>query len=74
MPTNDGNRLLKMAEHVKQVCGLYSRVARNLGLDRSFVSRVARGERKSTEVQAALISDFEQVTERDLGEFSDCFT
>lgn len=59
----DENRrqlLTKISEHIKAVCGLYTRVARKLGLDRSFVSRVARGERKSSQVEAALISEFEQ--------------
>lgn len=34
--------------------GIYSRVARQLGVDRSYVSRVARGERRSEEIEAAL--------------------
>jgi hypothetical protein len=34
--------------------GLYKRVARQLGLDPSYVSRVARGERKSKAVLSAL--------------------
>jgi transcriptional regulator with XRE-family HTH domain len=34
--------------------GLYSRVARRLGVDASYVSRVARGQRSSAVVQAAL--------------------
>jgi transcriptional regulator with XRE-family HTH domain len=34
--------------------GLYSRVARRLGVDRSYVSRVARGERRSQRVENAL--------------------
>ena len=57
---NGNSRLTKINEHIRAVCGLYSRVARKLGLDRSFVSRVARGERKSSEVESALISEFEQ--------------
>jgi hypothetical protein len=61
---NGNNRLTKINDHIKAVCGLYSRVARKLGLDRSFVSRVARGERKSTAVESALIAEFEQ-TETD---------
>ena len=57
---NRRNLVVKINEHIKSVCGLYTRVARKLGLDRSFVSRVARGERKSPEVEATLISEFEQ--------------
>src|SRR6185437_12110603 len=34
--------------------GIDSRVARQRGVDRSYVSRVARGERRSEEVEAAL--------------------
>ena|ERR1700737_1107711 len=34
--------------------GVYNRVARKLGVDPSYVSRVARGERKSVAVQEAL--------------------
>jgi CheY-like chemotaxis protein len=34
--------------------GIYSRVARQLGVDRSYVSRVARGERRSEQVEDAL--------------------
>lgn len=34
--------------------GMYNRIARKLRVDPSYVSRVARGERKSDEVQAAL--------------------
>lgn len=59
----DDNRsglVTKINEHIKAVCGLYTRVARKLGLDRSFVSRVARGERKSPQVEAALIAEFKQ--------------
>ncbi len=42
---NGEGRLARINEHIKAVCGLYTKVARKLGLDRSFVSRVARGER-----------------------------
>ncbi len=41
--------------------GLYARVARQLGVDRSYVSRVARGERRSPEVQAALKSELRRI-------------
>lgn len=34
--------------------GLYNRVARKLGVDPSYVSRVARGERRSPDILAAL--------------------
>jgi len=34
--------------------GMYGRVARKLGVDPSYVSRVARGERRSKEIEALL--------------------
>ena len=34
--------------------GLYRRVADRLGVDPSYVSRVARGERKSPKIEATL--------------------
>jgi hypothetical protein len=45
--------------------GLYSRVARQLGVDRSYVSRVARGERRSKVVEAALRTEVKRI-EKDL--------
>ena len=44
--------------------GLYGRVARKLGVDPSYVSRVARGERQSPEVQTALSQEIEQITRK----------
>lgn len=41
--------------------GLYSRVARKLGVDRSYVSRVARGERQSKDIEAALNSEMKRI-------------
>lgn len=57
---NSNYRLARINERIKSLCGLYTRVARRLGLDRSYVSRVARGERKSAQVESALISEFER--------------
>jgi hypothetical protein len=39
---------------------MYSRIARRLGVDRSFVSRVAKGQRHSPEVESALLAEFER--------------
>jgi hypothetical protein len=47
--------------YVQSLCGLYSRVARQLKVDRSYVSRVARGERHSVEVERALNTEFERI-------------
>jgi len=41
--------------------GLYSRVARKLGVDRSYVSRVARGERRSRQIEAALSQELKRI-------------
>lgn len=49
--------------YVQSICGLYSRVARQLKVDRSYVSRVARGERRSPQVERALSTEFSRVTD-----------
>jgi hypothetical protein len=41
--------------------GFYGRVARQLGLDPSYVSRVARGERQSDAIEAALEREMKQI-------------
>jgi transposase-like protein len=41
--------------------GVYSRVARQLGVDRSFVSRVANGQRRSAKVEAALRKEIARI-------------
>jgi hypothetical protein len=41
--------------------GVYSRVAKQLGLDRSYVSRVANGERRSKKVEAALLAEIKRI-------------
>jgi hypothetical protein len=41
--------------------GLYARVARKLGVDVSYVSRIARGERKSKAADKALTKEFRRV-------------
>jgi transcriptional regulator with XRE-family HTH domain len=43
--------------------GLYQRVAGKLGVDPSYVSRVARGERKSAVVLAALQEEMDAIRE-----------
>lgn len=49
---------------IDRLCGIYSRVARRLGVHRTFVSRVARGERHSPPVENALVDEFEQAKKR----------
>ncbi len=41
--------------------GVYSRVARRVGVDPSYVSRVARGERVSSRVEKALLAELHRV-------------
>lgn len=41
--------------------GVYSRVAKQLGLDRSYVSRVASGQRRSKKVEAALMAEIRRI-------------
>jgi len=42
--------------------GLYGRIAKKLGLDASYVSRVARGERYSKEVETALREEIDAIS------------
>lgn len=44
--------------------GIYSRVARQLNIDPSYVSRVARGERQSAKVEAALLKEMQRIEKR----------
>jgi hypothetical protein len=44
--------------------GLYRRVAQQLGVDPSYVSRVARGERRSKLVDAALRRELNRIVQR----------
>lgn len=43
--------------------GIYNRVARRLGVDPSYVSRVARGERKSAVVEKTLADEVRIIRE-----------
>jgi transcriptional regulator with XRE-family HTH domain len=61
--SHDRSKLQRIRGYVDSLCGIYSRVARRLGVDRTYVSRVARGERRSPEIEAALIQDFESTRE-----------
>ena len=55
------NKKPELARHAALYRGLYSRVARQLGIDRSYVSRVANGERKSSRVEQALIRELNRI-------------
>jgi len=52
--------LQKMKHYIESLCGIYSRIAPRLGVDRTYVSRVAKGERHSPEIEAALVQEFDR--------------
>ena len=58
-------KMSRVNRYVQALCGLYSRVARQLQVDRSYVSRVARGERHSPTVESALSSEFNRIMDDD---------
>ena len=62
---NRREKISRMHHYVQKLCGMYSRIARRMGVDRSFVSRVAKGERRSPEVESELLAEFDQA-ERNL--------
>jgi hypothetical protein len=51
----------QLNRYVQSICGLYSRIARQFSVDRSYVSRVARGERRSEEIEQALSNEFTRI-------------
>jgi transcriptional regulator with XRE-family HTH domain len=53
-------KIRKLNGVVEFLCGVYSRVARRLGVHRTYVSRVARGERRSEKVESALIEEYDR--------------
>src|SRR5579885_752903 len=55
-----GAKLRKLKHYIETLCGIYSRIARRLGVDRTYVSRVAKGERRSPQIEAALIQEFDR--------------
>lgn len=65
---NDKQRKISLVNrYVQSLCGLYSRIARQLKVDRSYVSRVARGERRSALVETAIVNEFERVIAEEKG-------
>jgi len=57
--------ITKLNGLIETVCGVYSRIARRLGVDRTFVSRVAHGERRSEAVEHALVEEYERAKTKD---------
>lgn len=64
---NTGAKLQKLRDYIQLLCGLYSRIARRLGVDRTYVSKVANGKRHSEEIEAALIQEFDRRQEKSGG-------
>jgi hypothetical protein len=60
---NPAAKLQKLKRYIDSLCGIYSRIARRLGVDRTYVSRVAKGERRSQEIETALIREFDRTQE-----------
>jgi hypothetical protein len=60
MVTRNTNKNRELARYA-QYRGLYARVARELKVDRSYVSRVARGERRSKRVGDALQRELKRI-------------
>ena len=61
---NHTAKLQKLKHYIDSLCGIYSRIARRVGVDRTYVSRVAKGERRSPEVETALIQEFDRSQEK----------
>ena len=66
-PASRAVKLQKLKHYIESLCGIYSRIARRLGVDRTYVSRVAKGERRSPNVEAALIEEFDR-SQKKVGE------
>jgi DNA-binding transcriptional regulator YdaS (Cro superfamily) len=61
MKDSSRGKVARLNRLVEAVCGTYSRVAQRLGVHRTFVSRVARGERNSEAVEGALAAEYDRV-------------
>jgi hypothetical protein len=64
-PQEAKQKMTLVNRYVQSLCGLYSRVARQLSVDRSYVSRVARGERRSQVVENAISTEFDRIMNDD---------
>jgi len=61
MKETEKQKLSRMHRWIQSLCGLYTRVADRFRVDRSYVSRVARGERNSPEISRALTAEFDRI-------------
>jgi len=58
---NQGDGITNWAKVISEYRGLYNRVAKQLKVDPSYVSRVARGERFNQEIEAALLEELQRL-------------
>jgi len=58
--TTDNNKNPKL-NRLSLYRGIDSRVAKELGIDPSYVSRIALGERQSAKVEAALLKEIRRI-------------
>ena len=62
MVTNDDEHIrFSKLNRLSLYRGIYTRVAEHLGIDRSFVSRVASGQRRSARVEDALLKEIQRI-------------
>ena len=64
MDSLSNKKLNRLNRLVETLCGIYTRVARRFGVDRSFVSRVARGQRRSKLIEDALLAEYDRVQQQ----------
>lgn len=61
MRETEKQKLSRMHRWIQSLCGIYTRIAGRFRVDRSYVSRVARGERNSDEISRALMAEFDRI-------------
>jgi transcriptional regulator with XRE-family HTH domain len=64
MKLSGKDRALLMSHKLHR--GLYARVAKRLGVDRSYVDRVASGSRKSDTIMRVLLAELRRIQPRNV--------
>ena len=64
MKLSGKDRALPMSHKLHR--GLYARVAKRLGVDRSYVDRVASGSRKSDTIMRVLLAELRRIQPRNV--------
>jgi transcriptional regulator with XRE-family HTH domain len=62
--SSSARKIKRLHQMIEALCGIYTRIARHLGVHRSMVSRVARGERRSEPIEDALLAEYDRLQER----------